>query len=589
MAELNSEITELLAQAMRAIQYGHKPAAAAYLNRIIELDPDNMDAWRWLAECMPNQSKRDYCLERAGLSASGFQSRNLATYRSSAVVSQSSLSDEVLEKEEPTLAEKHARKGTLRGQKRAELPPHYHTALPINIDYPPPSSGPRRPQASTRRPEKTLPPIKVRVPRKRRGNITFKGVGISVLAVVICTVVGYILFSTGLTTGHKVWNWIVLQVQNNASDISLLGNETSPTPQSLFDVPAEEPVLATFFPTPGSTPQPAIAEASNSRESAEAPADEQIALVITPEPEVTPETPVVAAEPTVSVPAEPTGFVKGPIVIGHSVKGNNIEVMQFGNGPIERMMVAGIHGGNEWNTTALVDQLIEYLQKNPKAIPADRTLYILRLLNPDGEARGHNLDGRTNERGVDLNRNWDANWTIDWPRDGCWNYRPISAGSGPFSEPETVALHSFLESHKISALINYHSAALGIFAGGQPPEAESVRLAKSIAAVTNYAYPAMDTGCHYTGQFADWLANNGIAAVDLELTNHTDTDFDQNLKTLNVLLKWEPSTGPKSLTELINLAESNPQEPGLLDKVSKFGIQTLNTVNGLVFGTQEEK
>ncbi|HEX7556858.1 MAG TPA: M14 family metallopeptidase [Leptolinea sp.] len=228
-------------------------------------------------------------------------------------------------------------------------------------------------------------------------------------------------------------------------------------------------------------------------------------------------------------------------------------------------------------------------QKNPKVIPADRTLYILRLLNPDGEARGHNLDGRTNERGVDLNRNWDAFWVVDWPRDGCWNYRPISAGSGPFSEPETIALRDFIKKHKISALVNYHSAALGIFAGGNPPEAESIRLAKSIAAVTDYAYPATSTGCKYTGQFADWLASNGTAAVDLELTNHTDTDFEANKKVLTVLMKWEPSTGPKSLSGLINMAQSVPEKPTLIEQIRKFGVQTANEVNGLVFGKQEEK
>ena len=286
---------------------------------------------------------------------------------------------------------------------------------------------------------------------------------------------------------------------------------------------------------------------------------------------------------------ESSGFVDGPTVIGTSVKGNNIEVMQFGNGPVERMIVAGIHGGNEWNTTALADELITYLKKNPRAIPADRTLYILRLLNPDGEARGHNLDGRTNERGVDLNRNWDAYWVADWPRDGCWNYRPISAGSGPFSEPETQALRDFLQAHDISALINYHSAALGVFAGGRPPEAESVRLAKAISAVSNYAYPPLSTGCDYTGQFADWLAMNGTAAVDLELTNHTDTDYDVNLKVLDVLLKWEPSTGPKSLTGLINMAQTPVEKTSLLEQVRKLGNRTWAEVNGLIFGQQEEK
>jgi hypothetical protein len=210
-------------------------------------------------------------------------------------------------------------------------------------------------------------------------------------------------------------------------------------------------------------------------------------------------------------------------------------------------------------------------------------------LNPDGEERGHNLDGRTNERGVDLNRNWDAFWVVDWPRDGCWNYRPISAGSGPFSEPETTALRDFVNAHHISGLINYHSAAMGIFAGGNPPQADSISLAKSIATVTDYAYPPITTGCKYTGQMADWMSMHGIAAVDLELTNHTDTDFVANLNTLNVLLKWEPISTQKSLNGLIKIAENLPEKPGLPEQIRKFGVQTLNQLNGLIFGQQEEK
>jgi hypothetical protein len=130
---------------------------------------------------------------------------------------------------------------------------------------------------------------------------------------------------------------------------------------------------------------------------------------------------------------------------------------------------------------------------------------------------------------------------------------------------------------------------MGIFAGGNPPEADSVSLAKSIAAVTDYAYPPITTGCKYTGQLADWMSMHGIAAVDLELTNHTDTDFVANLNTLNVLMKWEPISTQKSLTGLIKIAESLPAQPSIPEQIRKFGVQTLNQLNGIIFGQQEEK
>ncbi len=225
-------------------------------------------------------------------------------------------------------------------------------------------------------------------------------------------------------------------------------------------------------------------------------------------------------------------------VIGYSVLGRPIEVYTFGNGEKERMIVAGIHGGYEWNTIVLADELIRYIHKNPHLIPSDVTLYILRNLNPDGDARAHGVDGRVNERGVDLNRNFPTNWAAEWDRRGCWNYRPTSGGAGPGSEPETRAMMYFLQTHRIEALISYHSAALGIFPGGEPWDKKSIEFAKALSKVTGYPFPPIDTGCVFTGTLADYAVEMGAVAVDMELSTHRYTDFEQNLKALEVLLNW---------------------------------------------------
>ena len=96
----------------------------------------------------------------------------------------------------------------------------------------------------------------------------------------------------------------------------------------------------------------------------------------------------------------------------------------------------------------------------------------------------------------------------------------------------------FLLENQVDAVISYHSAALGIFAGGQPPEAASISLAEAVAEVSDYPYPALDFGCVYTGQLIDWASEQGLAALDVELTSHTDTDFEQNLRILDVFLNW---------------------------------------------------
>ena len=260
---------------------------------------------------------------------------------------------------------------------------------------------------------------------------------------------------------------------------------------------------------------------------------------LTPPPTITP-VPSETGTPTETPTETPTPrpYSEGPLTIGTSVQGRPLEVHRFGTGEIERLIVAGMHGGGEYNTIQLAGELIAYLAEHPEIVSPDVTLYILRSLNPDGEARAHTHLGRANANGVDLNRNWDANWQATWPRTGCWTLTYVTGGKAPGSEPETQALMAFIQEHHFDGIINYHSAALGVFAGGLPPKDFSIRLAQAVAAVTTYRYPPIDTGCVYTGGFVDWAAERGIAALDVELTDHTHTDFEMNLKVLHVFLHW---------------------------------------------------
>lgn len=261
-----------------------------------------------------------------------------------------------------------------------------------------------------------------------------------------------------------------------------------------------------------------------------------------------PETPLPDSSPSPQPLSDrlalPTGtpipFSEGPMEIGLSIQDRPLEMFRFGTGPDIRVMVAGIHGGYEWNTVALADALIGHLRAHPELIPDQVTLFILRVMNPDGLARGQWYEGRLNENGVDLNRNFPTNWEAEWPNAGCWGHLAVSSGVGPASEPETQAVMAFLRQHRVTALISYHSAALGVFPGGIPLHLASVQLAQDISAVTTYPYPPYDTGCLYTGTLADWAAENGIAAVDLELHTHGDPDFVENLRILTLFLGWQP-------------------------------------------------
>lgn len=251
------------------------------------------------------------------------------------------------------------------------------------------------------------------------------------------------------------------------------------------------------------------------------------------------ERPIAGPSPT---PVRPTPVPVRPEaeVIGRSVEGRPLEVYAFGHGPHARMIIADIHGGYEWNTAALTEQLVDFLSEHTSLVPPAVTLYVLPSMNPDGLARSHGYDGRANANGVDLNRNFPLDWKATWAPEGCWNYLPITSGTHPLSEPESQAVARFLLGRGIEALISYHSAALGIFAGGDPSTAQSLALAESLARVSPYAYPPKNTGCDYAGEMVDWSAANGIAAVDIELTTHYDLDLAINRRVLYAFLNWQP-------------------------------------------------
>ena len=251
-------------------------------------------------------------------------------------------------------------------------------------------------------------------------------------------------------------------------------------------------------------------------------------ITLTPMPTITP------------TPLPPEGEA---FSIGNSIEGRSIDLYRFGTGENIRMIIGGIHGGYEWNTSALALKLRDDIKKGVIIIPPHITLYILPISNPDGYYNyPDSTYGRPNARSVDLNRNWDAMWESDWDRTGCFSYVDLTAGEYPFSEPETQALSRFLLDNRVEALISYHSAMSSIFAGGRPnPDPASDDLAETLSLASGYSYPPLDGGlCQYTGQLIDWASAMGIAAVDVELTDHQNNDILINRDLLNAFLAWEP-------------------------------------------------
>jgi len=250
-------------------------------------------------------------------------------------------------------------------------------------------------------------------------------------------------------------------------------------------------------------------------------------------------TPTVTPVPKPTSTAAPTSapsFFGDPETIGTSVQGRPLVVYRLGTGPIKRALIGAIHGGYEWNTAELMTATLKHLRDQPDLIPPELTLYILPIANPDGYAAGTDpIVARMNGNGVDLNRNWDYRWRMR----ATHGTRPVSAGTEPFSEPETRAIRDFVVGHKIEAVIIYHSAYSAVFQGAGVMTSKTVELAKLIAQATGYRYaPEGVPGQITTGNAIDYLTVHGIDAIEVELATHHDLDWERNLRGIVAFLTW---------------------------------------------------
>ena len=92
-------------------------------------------------------------------------------------------------------------------------------------------------------------------------------------------------------------------------------------------------------------------------------------------------------------------------VLGHTLDGRDMDLLTFGDGPVQVWLYARQHPGEtmaEWWMEGALEALT-----GPEAAGLLRaaTVYVVPNMNPDGGARGHL---RTNAVGVNLNREWVA-------------------------------------------------------------------------------------------------------------------------------------------------------------------------------------
>ncbi len=271
--------------------------------------------------------------------------------------------------------------------------------------------------------------------------------------------------------------------------------------------------------------------------------------------------PTVADQTTTTPPAEvvpvKTTLEVKPVnkeetVIGKSVEGRDITAYHYGSGDKELLFVGGIHGGYEWNTVLVAYELMDYLQANPTIVPAGVRVTVIPVLNPDGLNKtlgkdgrfaaadvpspiAKTVSGRFNANNVDLNRNF----ACDWQSTGTWQKTPVSGGSAAFSEPESMAFKTYVEAHKLSAVVVWFSSAGGVFSSNCHKDVSSETAAITKIYADASGYPAHKVYNYYeiTGDMANWLAKSNIPAISVLLTTHDNVEWSKNQAGIEALLK----------------------------------------------------
>ncbi|QHS23517.1 hypothetical protein GWK91_11345 [Virgibacillus sp. MSP4-1] len=226
-------------------------------------------------------------------------------------------------------------------------------------------------------------------------------------------------------------------------------------------------------------------------------------------------------------------------VIGQSVLGRDIHLVKVGTGD-KKITINAAHHAREWITTNLVmKQIDEYSQAyvqddeidgyNVRNILDEVTIYYIPMVNPDGvtlnQFGADNFNNRSklirmnngstdfiswkaNARGVDLNRQYPANWKNIRnvaSNPGPKNYK----GTSPLSEPEVKALYDFTLDHNFDAHVAYHSSGELLYwaynSTGEKRK-EYRRVAEKVSEKTGYYlyHPDNPSGGGYT----DWVIDS---------------------------------------------------------------------------------
>ena len=163
----------------------------------------------------------------------------------------------------------------------------------------------------------------------------------------------------------------------------------------------------------------------------------------------------------------------GSVKIGHSSQGRPISLEEYGSDDDgKRVLVFGCIHGDECAGSAI--------PKFQYGCPTPGAVFYVPNLNPDGHAMGTRLNGR----GVDLNRNFPAEWQ---PIGQRWDLE--YSGPRPFSEPETRLAARLIRALHPDITIWFHQEAEPMVRAWGPSVATARRFAHYVESLRYTALP----------------------------------------------------------------------------------------------------
>jgi len=212
-------------------------------------------------------------------------------------------------------------------------------------------------------------------------------------------------------------------------------------------------------------------------------------------------------------------------VLGYSEGGEEIVAYHFGSGTREILLIGGVHGGYSPNTADLADEFVAYFKKDNTVIPSNLMVTVIPNLNPDGSEKTGTA-GRFNNNNVDINRNFDC----DWSATALWRSEKVSGGTAAFSEQEAAALRDYVVKYDPAIAIVWFSAEGKVYSSAcdSTPSKASTELASTFATAAGYPAEAVFDAYPVTGDMVNWMAKQGIPAISVLLTNYQNTEWTKN-------------------------------------------------------------